>query len=77
MADAAMRAAIDAAIRNHLERRRSAPSPQPLPPASAGANASHAQFAASRLDGDPPPGRCVIEPSVDCVHCGYCRSQGY
>ena len=77
MADAAMRAAIDAAIRNHLERRLGTPPPAPPPAASAGADASHEQFAASRLGDDPPPGRCVIEPSVDCVHCGYCRSQGY
>jgi hypothetical protein len=74
MTEAAIRAAIDAAIRSHLERRRGAPPPRA---AAAGNDASHAQVADNRLSGDPPPGRCVIEPSVDCVHCGYCRSQGY
>jgi hypothetical protein len=22
-------------------------------------------------------GACVIEPAVQCDHCGYCKSQGY
>ena len=26
--------------------------------------------------GDVVPGSCVIEPSVPCTHCGYCRSYG-
>jgi hypothetical protein len=24
-----------------------------------------------------PDGRCVIEPSVMCNHCGYCKSYGH
>ena len=27
--------------------------------------------------GDVEPGSCVIEPSVPCTHCGYCRSYGH
>lgn len=81
MTDSAVRTAIDAAIRAHLERRQSAPPAPGTPAAPAphhpGQDASHARFGDGRLAGDPPPGRCVIEPSVECVHCNYCRSQGY
>ncbi len=82
MTDSAVRAAIDAAIRAHLERRQGAPPPAPgtlaaPAPSHPGQDASHARFGDGRLAGDPPPGRCVIEPSVECVHCNYCRSQGY
>lgn len=82
MTDSAVRAAIDAAIRAHLERRGGVPPPAAGAPAAPPSSppdqdSSHAQFGDNRLAGDPPPGRCVIEPSVECVHCGYCRSQGY
>ena len=81
MIDSAVRAAIDAAIRAHLERGGNAPPVAGTPagprPSHVGEDASHARFGDSRLAGDPPPGRCVIEPSVECVHCNYCRSQGY
>jgi hypothetical protein len=35
-------------------------------------HASHAQFAV-------PSGTdaCIIEPSVPCTHCGYCKSYGH
>ncbi|MXY23131.1 MAG: hypothetical protein F4Y45_01240 [Acidobacteria bacterium] len=81
MTDSAVQAAIDAAIRAHLERRGNAPpvAGGPAGPRSShpGEDASHARFGGSRLAGDPPSGQCVIEPSVECVHCDYCRSQGY
>lgn len=34
---------------------------------------SHAQFAV----GPGPDGTCIIEPSVMCSHCGYCKSYGH
>jgi hypothetical protein len=38
-------------------------------------HASHALFvlpAGADVDGD-----CIIEPSVPCNHCGYCKSYGH
>ena len=40
--------------------------------ASAG-HLSHAQFDV----GPGPDGTCIIEPSVMCSHCGYCKSYGH
>jgi hypothetical protein len=33
---------------------------------------SHYQYALQ-----PPDGPCVIEPGVQCNHCGYCQSHGH
>jgi len=33
----------------------------------------HAQFAVP----SGPDGSCIIEPSVMCNHCGYCKSYGH
>lgn len=38
-------------------------------------HASHAMFLLpTGADADGP---CVIEPSVPCTHCGYCKSYGH
>jgi len=34
---------------------------------------SHGQFAVP----SGPEGTCIIEPSVMCNHCGYCKSYGH
>lgn len=47
------------------------------PPASSGPHASHGRFPRAARPGDPPEGRCVIEPEAECVGSGYCRSHGY
>ncbi len=74
-----VRAAVDAAIRRHLDARRSAPpagGPHPVStPSSNGP--SHGRFGRAVLPGDPPDGRCVIEPSVECTGSGYCESHGH
>jgi hypothetical protein len=38
-------------------------------------HASHALFSVAA--GSDSGGPCVIEPSVACNHCGYCRSYGH
>ena len=43
----------------------------PVPVVPSRGHASHAQFAF------PTPDACVIEPSVPCSHCGYCKSYGH
>ena len=82
MTEPDVRAAVDAAIRRHLETRRegAAPgvgpgAPGPLPPPER--HPSHGRFPRGAMPGDPAEGRCVIEPAVECVHCAYCQSQGY
>ena len=37
-------------------------------------HASHAVYMISRDDSDGP---CIIEPSVPCTHCNYCKSHGH
>lgn len=74
-----VRAAVEAAIRRHLDARRSAPSaaePRPVtaPPPH---GPSHARFDRAALAGDPRDGRCVMEPSVECTGSGHCRSLGH
>jgi hypothetical protein len=48
------------------------PDPTVIPLPIVRDHASHAQFVI------PAPGdACVIEPSVVCNHCGYCKSYGH
>ena len=77
MSAADVRAAVDEAIRRHLEARSAAPrpAPDPAPGAAPQEHPSHARFAVP--DGSAAGGRCVIEPAVACVHSGHCRTQGY
>ena len=42
--------------------------------ADARLQASHAVYLLPRDDEDGP---CVIEPSVPCTHCNYCKSHGH
>jgi hypothetical protein len=37
-------------------------------------HSSHGLFNLAPAD---PEGRCVIEPAVQCNHCGYCKSYGH
>ena len=87
MSNADIRAAVDHAIRRHLEARAPSPPPAPaaargtpeLPPpardASPPGHPSHARFTVA--DGAASGGPCVIEPAVVCIHCGHCQTQGY
>lgn len=42
---------------------------------AATSHASHGRLAL--VGGGDAEGRCVIEPSVACTHCGYCQSMGH
>ena len=74
-----VQSAVDAAIRRHLAARRSATTADRLPPVATlpADDPAHGRFSRAALPGDPPDGRCVIEPSVECTGCGYCQSHGY
>ena len=37
-------------------------------------HASHGVYTIARED---PDGPCIIEPSVPCTHCDYCKSHGH
>jgi hypothetical protein len=64
---AALRAAVQTAIERHLQQRAQAPQPP--------SHVSHVLL--TIVSGSEPDGACIIEPSVRCTHCGYCRSYGH
>ena len=92
MTDAELRALVRDAVARHLGRgdrppalsgvEGPAPSPferampiltEPMRAPSAARHVSHAQYLTLINIGDA----CVIEPSVECNHCGYCKSHGH
>jgi hypothetical protein len=73
MTEQELRAVVRAAIAQHI-------GPPPSAEAAAGwvpatflrGHASHGQFELPALGTE-----CIIEPSVTCNHCGYCKSYGH
>lgn len=70
MNDQELRALVRAAVERHLRPQATdggvpARSPQP--------DASHYVYVSLTNVGDA----CVIEPSVPCNHCNYCKSHGH
>lgn len=71
MNEEALRALVRETIARQLGRDDSvAAVPQPLTFAS---HASHYRYV-MLPQGDGP---CLIEPGVQCTHCGYCQSHGH
>ena len=68
-----LRTLVRAALAQHAGRG-AAP---PQPPAFQGArqHPSHALFLLPV--GADTDGACIIEPAVQCNHCGYCKSLGH
>jgi hypothetical protein len=67
---------IRAFVREVIARQANAPAPRP------GADLSllrqHASHGLLVLPaGADTDGPCIIEPSVSCNHCGYCKSYGH
>ena len=84
MNDQELRALVRDAVARHLGGRGSAPAARlPAHPGPAlhaardvtdhASHASHAIY----LTVVNPGEACVIEPSVPCDHCGYCKSHGH
>ena len=72
MTEQELRALVREAVARQLGQARGS-GPDMVPAAFLREHLSHAQFAvASGADG-----RCIIEPSVMCTHCGYCKSYGH
>ena len=72
-------AALRALVRETLARLNSSGgsnhAPQPPDPGTLlqfTSHPSHYQYALQ-----PSDGPCVIEPGVQCNHCGYCQSHGH
>jgi hypothetical protein len=75
MTDQELRALVRDAIAKHGTGTAVRPGagPDPVSMLVTG-HSSHAMFSLAPAD---PEGRCVIEPSVQCNHCGYCKSYGH
>ena len=73
MTDQELRALVRDAVQRHLGSRAPAPEPPPLPaPRPIAGHPSHFKYVLINTDD-----ACVIEPSVTCNHCGYCKSHGH
>jgi hypothetical protein len=72
MTDQEMRVLVREAIARQLGHARSG-GPEMVPAVFLHDHLSHAQFAVP----SGPEGTCIIEPSVMCNHCGYCKSYGH
>jgi hypothetical protein len=70
MDEQALRALARQAIARHLHGpSQDEPSPVRLVLTS---HASHGRYVLPKTDGP-----CLIEPAVQCNHCGYCESHGH
>jgi hypothetical protein len=79
MNDDELRGLIRAAIRKHMGAEAVGPKPdaaglRELPPQPPPLAISFAQYQLHRADGDT---MCIIEPAVQCNHCGFCKCHGH
>jgi hypothetical protein len=77
MTEQELRALVREAIARHagIAGTAAAAGPAAAPIASVRQHASHALFLIP--SGAETDGPCLIEPSVPCTHCGYCKSYGH
>jgi hypothetical protein len=79
MTDQELRTLVRDAIARHLaaapDLRRPQADDAAMPASFLRQHASHGMF--TLPDGADSDGPCVIEPSVRCNHCGYCKSYGH
>jgi hypothetical protein len=80
MTDAELRALVRDAVTRHLGAAHRPSLAEPLPelvsaprPSSWAQHPSHYRYVQVVNTTDA----CVIEPSVTCDHCGYCKSHGH
>ncbi len=71
MTDQELRALVRQVIDQHMPAARTAPAPM-----AASTPVLHASHLILILP-DTGDTACVIEPSVPCTHCGYCKSLGH
>ena len=73
MTDEELRALVRESIARHLGTP--APTAATVPTPAWRAHASFGKFLLPR--GDDEGGPCLIEPTVQCNHCGFCQSYGH
>jgi hypothetical protein len=70
-----LRALVRDAVARHLGAARGMTPAGGAPLVAVREHASHAVFAIpTGAEGEGP---CIIEPTVMCNHCGYCKSMGH
>ena len=73
--DQELRSLVREAIARHVERSGADTRPHDAYGRWGSPHASHMLLPLARgSDGD---GACLIEPTVRCIHCGYCLSYGH
>jgi hypothetical protein len=72
MTEQELRELVRDAVARHVRHEASAPQPVQL----SGSHPSHGLLTLVSGGGDAD-GACLIEPTVPCVHCGYCQSYGH
>jgi len=81
MTDQELRELVRESIAKQLGGHLPAPAADWRPtPAGLPIHASHGVYTITRTDvpsGDADSGPCIIEPSVPCTHCDYCKSHGH
>ena len=66
---------LRAMVRDAIARHTPPVARPPVAQESSRPHASHSVLAL--VGGGDAGGRCLIEPSVACTHCGYCQSMGH
>ena len=69
--DEALRAMVRQSVARALGQQADPSGPSPAAAAIAG-HTSHFRYVLPESDGP-----CLIEPAVQCTHCGYCQSHGH
>ena len=75
MTDDELRGLIRAAIQKHMTGAPAAEAPEAPQPAQL--PVMSISFGQYRLDRAPGDTSCLIEPAVQCNHCGYCKCHGH
>lgn len=74
MSDIDLRALVRDAVRRHISQPVAAgPAPAARRPESGGLSLAEGLYVALVNHTDD----CLIEPTVRCNHCGYCKTHGY
>jgi len=77
MTEQQLRALVREALTRYVNNQTDVPRP-PAPAAGASPLRVHPSHGLYMIpDGGADDGPCVIEPSVPCNHCGYCKSHGH